>query len=181
MNIETRFITILFYFFIFGAVIAFCYEALRIIRVVIKHNNVAVGIEDILFLTLTGPLIFGFSMEVGNGEFRFLYLASAAFGALVYFFTAGMLFKAIYTPVIRFAKRIVKIPIQWIGKLAVFIAQKISRIFVAVYKKSTAYMKNKTARLKSHRKIKYNKNDTKEERNDDFGRTGRIKAKIDKQ
>lgn len=181
MNVETPFILQLAYFLLCGALIALVYETLRILRAVIPHNSLATGIEDTLYIALCGPVLFGLSMEIGNGEFRLLYLVSAVVGAAVYFLTVGRLVRAIYLLLIN----VVKCILVFIGKkilkplsgLLVFIAQKSAVPFVLIYQKSASAIKNKASHLKLKHKMSYNTiyND---ERNEEFERKAPIKAKV---
>lgn len=92
-------------FFIFGAVMGLCYEPLRVLRMLFKHNTVTVFVEDLLFFSLSGFASFVVSLWVGIGYFRVYYMVFAFLGACCYFLTIGMLINRISKKAAKFIKR----------------------------------------------------------------------------
>ena len=92
-------------FFIFGAFLGVCYEPLRILRMLFRHNTVAVFTEDLLFFSLSGLLTFIMSLWVGIGYFRIYYVIFAFLGACCYFLTLGKLMNRIFRKTSRTLKR----------------------------------------------------------------------------
>lgn len=82
-------------FFIFGVFMGLCYEPLRVLRMLFKHNTAAVFIEDLLFFSLSGLATFIMSLWVGIGYFRIYYIVFVLLGACCYFLTVGMLINRI--------------------------------------------------------------------------------------
>lgn len=72
-----------------------CYESLRVLRMLFKHNTAAVFVEDLLFFSLSGLATFIMSLWVGIGYFRIYYLVFVFLGACCYFLTVGMLINRI--------------------------------------------------------------------------------------
>ena len=105
-------------FFIFGAVMGLCYEPLRLLRMMFKHNIAAVFIEDLLFFSLSGFACFITALWVGIGYFRIYYIVFAFLGVCCYFLTLGMLLNKI-------SKKAVK---------------AVKAILCAIYKKSNQYL-----------------------------------------
>ncbi len=83
-------------FFIFGAFMGLCYEPLRVLRMLFKHNAAIVFAEDLLFFSLSGLAAFITALWVGIGYFRIYYLIFAFFGACCYFLTLGMLINRVF-------------------------------------------------------------------------------------
>ena len=119
-------------FAILGFFIAALYEPFRISRILIKTGVVATGIQDFLFLAASGLTVFAYSLEFGEGYFRYFYLIGIAFGAAVYFLTVGKLIifvvrtfaeaiKIAIKYIIRFTNRVLLLPIR---NFLVHIAQK---------------------------------------------------------
>ena len=169
MNVETSLIWQLACFSVCGIFLGAGYEVLRVLRTVIPHHSFIVGVEDTFYLALCGLVLFGLSMEIGNGIFRASYLFSAAVGAIVYFLTFGRLVKLVYTMVIKTTIKIVKIVF---GKLLKPVWK------VHFYKIMNNKIKRAEAALKKHRRILYN-NDNKLER-DEVVNVSRIEGKIRK-
>ena len=168
MNVETSLIWQLACFSVCGIFLGAGYEVLRVLRTVIPHHSFIV--------------LFGLSMEIGNGIFRASYLFSAAVGAIVYFLTVGRLVKLVYTMVIKTAIKIVKIVfgklLKPVLKVFVSFAHKIAFPFVHFYKIMNNKIKRAEAALKKHRRILYN-SDNKLER-DEVVNVSRIEGKIRK-
>ncbi|MCL1867029.1 MAG: spore cortex biosynthesis protein YabQ, partial [Oscillospiraceae bacterium] len=74
-------------FSILGFALATLYEPIRVVRLFVRTNAVAAGIQDFLFLSACGLIVFAYSLEFGTGYFRYFYVLGIAFGAAVYFLT----------------------------------------------------------------------------------------------
>ena len=92
-------------FLIFGIFAGLCYEPLRILRMLIRHNTAAVFIEDLLFFALVGLSAFITSLWVGIGYFRIYYVVFAFLGACCYFLTVGMLINRFFRKLSKAIKR----------------------------------------------------------------------------
>ncbi len=181
MNVTTPLYEQLVYFFVCGIFLSLGYELFRVLRVCLPHGTIAVGIEDTLYLSLCGVILFGFAMEVGNGEFRLMYLISAAAGAAVYFLTAGRLIKFIYSAFINFLRRFLKKIFTPIGKLFIKIAHFVMGHFGKVYKIIYLSVKKRAERLKSRYALVYNHNSTNINGDEKVAERPKIKAKIKKE
>jgi len=158
-------------FAIIGFFLAACYEIIRIIRLFKKQSDLAVSITDFLFLSFAGLVAFAYSMELGNGRFRWFYIAGMLFGAAVYFLTIGRLVSLASNLIVRFVKhmlsfavkctkRALAILIEYIllpihRKICVFLQflkGKIGNIYVFLRKKAL----NSSNHLKNRAKMLYN-------------------------
>ena len=83
-------------FLIFGIFAGLCYEPLRILRMLLRHNAVVCFFEDLLYFSLVGLAAFITSLWVGIGYFRIYYVVFAFLGACFYFLTLGMLINRIF-------------------------------------------------------------------------------------
>jgi len=136
-------------FSVLGFFLAALYEPLRIARIFVKTSAVWVSVQDLLFLSLCGVTVFAYSLEFGAGYFRFFYIIGLAFGAAVYFLTAGRVIVFVFK---RFSDAIKVRIIRPLRKLLVKVAQKIKHIFVRVHKNAEKHSKA----LKNTAQIKYN-------------------------
>lgn len=180
MNVATPIIEQILYFFLCGIFIGLSYEILRILRSVIKHNNLLIGTEDVLFFALCGFLLFGLSMNIGNGQFRLMYLISAAVGAFVYYFTMGKLFNLVYSTVLKWLMKALRFILSPFAKLISIIVLKIKRLFVRIYKKCILLYKNTFRHLKNSTKKVYNNTYVKREGSAENDVGVKIKAKVKK-
>ncbi len=169
------------YFFICGAFLGLGYELLRLLRVCVPHGTVVTGIEDTLYLSLCAVILFGFSLETGNGEFRLLYLVSAAAGALLYFLTAGRLIKKLYTLILTALAKIFRVCFRPIKKYFIKFAHFISEFFGKIYKLLLLKGKNRLNNLQRKGKVLYNLNDIKAKGDETVAGKSKIKAKIKKE
>ncbi|MCL1832091.1 MAG: spore cortex biosynthesis protein YabQ [Oscillospiraceae bacterium] len=135
-------------FAILGFALAALYEPLRIFRLFFnvgkarKNDAVIVGVQDFLFLSLSGLIVFAYSLEFGAGHFRYYYLVGLAFGGVVYFLTLGKLvntvtrvfadaIRRLVRYVLRLLKRKVILPLR---EKIVQIAQKRRAKIAEMYK-----------------------------------------------
>jgi len=79
--IEMRFFAISI---LWGCLILVIYDLLRIFRNIIRHNKIAIGIEDILYWILCGVLIFKMMYKHYNGIIRAFSILGMFIGMLIY-------------------------------------------------------------------------------------------------
>jgi hypothetical protein len=148
-------------FAVLGFFFGIFYEAVRIIRLFKKQSDLAVSITDFLFLSAAGLVTFAYSMELGNGHFRWFYVAGIVFGGTVYFLTVGRLVSLASNLIVRcvktflgLARRYVFAPLyKKLCKFIQFLKSKIGNIYVFLRKKAL----NSTNHLKNRIKVVYNK------------------------
>lgn len=169
MNVETSLIFQLACFSLCGVFLGVGYELLRIIRLIIPHHSFVVGVEDTFYLSLCGLVLFGLSMEIGNGNFRPTYLLAAFLGALIYFLTVGRLIKLIYSVIICVIIKIFKFfgrkLLKPLASCFVSIAHKSSKPFVKLYENTKQKINKRITDLKTPPEMIYN-NDINLERNE---------------
>ena len=77
------------YFLILGVILGLCYELFRFLRLLRRHNTLAVTIEDCLFFSFSAIVSFIVALSVGGGFFRVYYVFFEAAGFVLYYFTLG--------------------------------------------------------------------------------------------
>ncbi|WWR15782.1 spore cortex biosynthesis protein YabQ [Lachnospiraceae bacterium JLR.KK008] len=82
----------LFHSFLMGILITVLYDILRILRRMIRHNILAVSVEDFLYWTACSLIIFGMLIRENNGTLRWFAVAGAMAGMFLYKITIGFLF-----------------------------------------------------------------------------------------
>ncbi len=79
--------------FVIGALFGATFDILRIIRIVKRHNNAVIFIEDFLFVLFCGFWYFIFSTDMARGQIRLFTLIGIIIGFGVYLLTVGSLTK----------------------------------------------------------------------------------------
>lgn len=150
-----------FVFFIAGIVMGLFYEALRFSRMLIRHNAVAVCIEDAVYLSLTAVIGFIIALSVGIGYFRIYYIVCEAIGAILYFLTLGRLINYALRHFSNAVKHILRVffdkIIQFSRKYIVPIAKKVSPLFSKFAEIAENVKKYRKKGLKSEHSMMYNK------------------------
>lgn len=127
-----------FSFFILGIVFGFLYELFRFLRLLKRHNTIAVAIEDVLYMSVFAFVSFTMSLMIGSGYFRLYYCFCEVAGLTLYYFTLGKLLHFLMRKSIGAIKSILKRMFRFIGrrlkKLIVFFKQKSKPLFV-IYNK----------------------------------------------
>lgn len=172
-------------FCVLGFFIAVFYEPIRIIRMFRRQGAVIAGVQDFLFLTLAGIISFAYSMELGNGSFRFFYIIGEFFGALIYFVTIGKLISMVSDFIVRGIKRFVHIIKKYIIFPLLHVCNKIINFslkkLAIIYSFTTYKAGNSLKGLKHKVKIVYNKKTTLKSKNmnNESGESqNAVKAKI---
>lgn len=169
------------YFFAAGLIMGLFYEVLRFFRMLLRHNTVAVCIEDTLYMSICAFVSFIVALAVGIGYMRIYYIVFEAMGALIYFLTAGRLISCFLRYISKGTKRLIRAVFKKIGlvfgKAFAPIGKKIKQIFVniaEIIRKKAFYSK---IHLKRAGTIEYN---SKVQSVGGGEHTGVVKAKIRK-
>lgn len=169
------------YFFAAGLIMGLFYEALRFFRMILRHNIVAVCIEDTLYMSICAFISFIIALSVGIGYMRIYYIVFEAIGAVIYFLTIGRLLNYILRRISGAAKHFIHTVAvktgRGLGRVFIPIAKKTIRIFgyIAEFAKNSAFFSK--IHLKKSSEIEYN------EKAQPMGggeRVGVVKAKIRK-
>lgn len=72
------------YCFVCGFLLIASYDLLKICRYIIKHSNCMIGIEDLIYWSITGFFIFKILYSKNNGILRGYAIGAMFFGMLLY-------------------------------------------------------------------------------------------------
>lgn len=97
-------------FFIIGIIIGLIFDCFRVIRKSFKSPDYITFMQDILFSILVGCIIIYGIIKINNGEIRFFLFLAIFFGMLIYFLTISNLYVIILYEIVKFCKKIFKIP-----------------------------------------------------------------------
>lgn len=90
----------------YGALLGFAYDILFCLRHVIKHNTVAISVEDMLYWILVSITTLNLLAIINDGGLRMYFLLGMIGGAFVYNRTIHFILKKIYGSItIRIRKR----------------------------------------------------------------------------
>lgn len=92
-----------------GLFIMVLYDVLRLIRRIIPHTNIIVNIEDFIFWTMSGVMIFMLIYSENSGTLRWFIVVGIVIGAVVYAKSFG-------TFLVKFTSRYINIILKYILK-----------------------------------------------------------------
>ena len=169
------------YFFAAGLIMGLFYEALRFFRMILRHNIIALCIEDTLYMSVCAFISFIIALSVGIGYMRIYYIVFEAIGAAIYFLTVGRLLNYILRRISGAAKHFLctaaKKTGQCLGRVFMPIGKKVSQVFVYIAEivRNSAFFSK--IHLKKSSEVEYN------DKAQSIGggeRAGVVKAKIRK-
>lgn len=88
-----------------GAFLMFSYDMLRILRIFIRHKNLAVGIEDFLYWLYAGAMTFNLLYGQNDGKLRAYAIAGVFAGMVLY----DRLFSRVFVKGLKKLKKYFKI------------------------------------------------------------------------
>ena len=146
-------------FMVNGIIIGILFDFFRILRKSFKTADLITYIEDILFWILTGIILLYSIFVFNNGEIRLFMFLAVILGTIIYMLIASKYVIKINVTIIKFIKKILLVPINFIAKILRKIFFKpISFVIINIKKISTNLCKNTYNNLKN---IKFKKNSVK--------------------
>lgn len=138
---------------LWGALILLAYDFLRIFRRIIKHNTIAVAIQDILFWVTAGVFIFAMIYKENDGIIRGFSVMGMSIGMVLYhYLLSGFLVKTI-TKIIQTLLKPLVMAINMIKKVCRSIWRKFEGLIKFVGKRLKSRMKSVKIAVNSKRKI----------------------------
>ncbi len=156
---------------VLGFIAGFIYDLFRIFRKEIKHHNILIQIEDILYWILVTFIMFKFVISKNNGETSFFLIFGMIIGMTLYFYTISPFFinlslsiihiinsalktllQILLTPV-KIIINILKIPLGFLSGFLKPIKKKTGRIL----QKQKYLLKKKLRKIFSDLKIIFKK------------------------
>lgn len=92
-----------------GLLIMVLYDILRLIRRIIPHSNIMVNIEDFIFWTMSGVIVFMLIYAENSGTLRWFVVVGIVIGAVVYAKSFG-------TFLVKYTSRYINIILKYILK-----------------------------------------------------------------
>ncbi len=118
----------LFSCFLLGIFLMLVYDLLRIIRIVLPHRSILTGMEDIIYWLAVSGAVFVMLYRGNDGIIRW-YAVAAIIMAMVLF---NLCISRFLVPVIG---RLLRVPIDFLGKVLKSIGKKVKIIFKSIKKR----------------------------------------------
>ncbi|MBE5943656.1 MAG: hypothetical protein E7258_01925 [Lachnospiraceae bacterium] len=91
-----------------GAFMGITYDALRIIRRIISHNNFFISLEDLIYWLIWTVVCIDNVHEYNEGELRIYIFVGIVVGLVVYIYTIGWALWKVISHILCFAKKTIK-------------------------------------------------------------------------
>ncbi len=141
-----------------GFFIGFVYDLFRIFRKLIKHPNIFIQLEDLIYWVFVSLVMFYILLHKNYGEVRPFAIIGAFMGMGIYFLTLSQIFFPITIKIIEFIKKciisIIKailIPIKFIIKLLMYpyniikkFIKNLKSLLIKTQRRSTSKLKKTT-------------------------------------
>lgn len=113
---------------LWGVILLFAYDLLRIIRRVLKHNSFFLAIEDLIFWVVSSVFIFAMMYRENNGIIRGFSIMGMMIGMVLYHYGISEWFVTSVTKLIYILMRPFAIIINRIKKVILFVLKKFEKL-----------------------------------------------------
>lgn len=155
---------------LWGMIILFAYDQLRILRRIISHNFLAITIEDLIFWIMASVFIFVMIYEKNSGTIRGFSVMGMGIGMVLYHYIFSERIVGLISRWILILLRPILILMKCLNKGLSFIISRIEKFLTKIH----IQLKN---RMKS---VKISINNYKEKRKSKFKSKKKIKKKAKK-
>lgn len=119
-------------FYIIGIIITFVFDFFKSLRIIIKHNNKAVFVEDFIYIIFTAVLFFIGIFKLNNGIIRFYLILATMLGMFAYSLTISRFCVIIFTVIIGGLNKIITFILNVIQNILLNI-KRIIRFFIEYF------------------------------------------------
>ena len=141
---------------LFGIPAGILYDVFRVLRMLVRHNKIAVAAEDILFFCTYAVFVMSFTVSAARSEFRFYFCFGNILGFIVYHFTVGNLVTAVLKKIILRIRKILGFIFRPVGKKIALLCEKKHVFFVITLQNITKCKKNDKIDLIDDSNLLYN-------------------------
>lgn len=106
---------------LWGAIILLAYDGLRILRRLIKHKTLFMGIEDLIFWTVTSVFIFSMIYRENDGIIRGFSIMGMALGMVAYHYIFSDLIVKLITKLIQYLLKPFELILKKIKKIVLYL------------------------------------------------------------
>lgn len=148
--------------FVWGIILFFAYDVLRILRNVFRHGKAVIAIEDIGFWIASGILIFRMMYRMNNGTIRWYAIIAIVASMKLYQILASHYIVSFGSDVLLFIKKCIIRIFHWVAAPFLYVYKQIKRfvrwIEKIVGKRINVILAFLKKRLKTHQeKVKMKK------------------------
>lgn len=148
---------------LWGAIILLAYDGLRILRRLIKHKTLLVGIEDLIFWAIASIFIFSMIYRENDGIIRGFSIMGMAIGMVAYHYIISNFIVRLLTKLIQLLLKPFGFILKKIKNVVLYIINfvliRLKRLFKSVRiglnnrmeKKKAKRYRKKSAKLEKHR------------------------------
>ena len=135
-----------------GVVLTIIYDGIIILRKLVRHSDIFISLEDLLFWIACAISVFYMLYEENNGILRWFAVAGAGVGMLLYKITLSTFVVSVSTKVLGFILHVISKILGIVIKPVVLIGKKLNKGRKSLHKKSGKMAKNLKNRLTERRK-----------------------------
>lgn len=135
---------------LFGAVLGLFYDVFRVFRVAVPCSKAAIFLQDLLFWFVCAASTFLFLLCCNAGEIRFFLLLGELLGALLYYFTFGVLVMKSARALVALLRRFFAFLFRLVSAPVRFFARLLSRFVNCMINWMKNLMKTRIKHAKTH-------------------------------
>lgn len=120
-------------FLVLGIIVSIIFEIFRVLRKNVKTSYLATSIEDIVYILISGFLLFKSILTFANGHIRFYIFFAFFIGIIIYFLTIKNFCDIILTVIIKTILIIIKyisLPIKYCCLLLTKYTKKLKKFLI---------------------------------------------------
>ncbi len=130
--------------FFMGILLMALYDVLRILRRVIRHNIIAVSLEDILFWIICMISAFELLRVMNQGIFRYSVALMAGVGMLLYHMLLGRFAVPFFSKILNKVKELIK---KVLKKCKKILTEPVKRAIVRLYRHFRVRLRERKKKL----------------------------------
>lgn len=101
---------------IFGGLLGFFYDIIRVFRRILPHEKLAIGVEDIIFWFIAAIIIFGYIFNTNDGVMRGFIFIGLSLGVIIYMLLFSRIFVEFTAKTIRIVLKKIRTIFTWMFK-----------------------------------------------------------------
>lgn len=138
------------YSFLLGAFLGVLYGALKFLRYAFSPGRAAVISLDIIFMLIWAMSVFFFSLSYLMGFIRAYVFVGSFAGFLLYRITIGRLLCGLYSPLIRFVKKILQKTCEKTKLITKYLLKIAGKILYNISRKTKSFRNHQNKKRKTH-------------------------------
>lgn len=126
-----------------GVVLSVLYDMFRVARKEVRHKNIFVMFEDVVFWLLCTAFMFVFMYNINSGQFRVYIIVGAILGCILYYLTISRFVVKVFCIITDIIKKTIKALLKiFIRPFIVIVLRPLNTAGHRVSQKSKKYYRN---------------------------------------